>query len=213
MSDFGQPARDEKGVAAAIGVNPFFAKDYLAAVRNYNYEGIEQGILLLQAYNLKSVGVGSANKGFSLRNAATDLRSLANLTGATTLRREGAPIPMKPLRRWDNGRDVVLAGEVVLDGAPAPLADRGKLVVPGGGERAQRDRDRARRPDDRVRCVGLRAQRQRRSLQHRDRTGRPYRLRPKHSDRPQRRALVVASLFLNARRESGRLRFATMPHP
>src|ERR1700744_4717633 len=57
---FGQPARDEKGVAAAIGVNPFFVKDYLAAVRNYNYEGIEQGLLLLHAYNLKSVGVGSA---------------------------------------------------------------------------------------------------------------------------------------------------------
>jgi DNA polymerase-3 subunit delta len=57
---FGQPARDEKGVAAAIGVNPFFAKDYLAAVRNYDYQGIENGLLLLHAYNLKSVGVGSA---------------------------------------------------------------------------------------------------------------------------------------------------------
>jgi DNA polymerase-3 subunit delta len=56
---FGQPARDEKGVAAAIGVNPFFVKDYLAAVRNYNYEGIENGLLLLHVYNLKSVGVGS----------------------------------------------------------------------------------------------------------------------------------------------------------
>ena len=56
---FGQPARDDKGVAAAIGVNPYFVKDYLAAVRNYNYEGIEQGLLLLHAYNLKSVGVGS----------------------------------------------------------------------------------------------------------------------------------------------------------
>lgn len=60
---FGQPARDEKGVAAAIGVNPFFAKDYLAAIRNYNYEGIEQGLLLLHTYNLKSVGVGSAGTG------------------------------------------------------------------------------------------------------------------------------------------------------
>ncbi|HVS98489.1 MAG TPA: DNA polymerase III subunit delta [Puia sp.] len=56
---FGQPARDEKGIAAAIGVNPFFVKDYLAAMRNYNYEGIESGLLLLHAYNLKSVGVGS----------------------------------------------------------------------------------------------------------------------------------------------------------
>jgi DNA polymerase-3 subunit delta len=57
---FGQPARDEKGVASAIGVNPFFVRDYLAAARNYGYEGIENGLLLLHAYNLKSVGVGSA---------------------------------------------------------------------------------------------------------------------------------------------------------
>lgn len=56
---FGQSARDEKGVAAAIGVNPYFAKDYLAALRNYDYAGIEQGLLLLHTYNLKSLGVGS----------------------------------------------------------------------------------------------------------------------------------------------------------
>src|SRR5882757_10078173 len=56
---FGQPGRDEKTVAAAIGVNPYFAKDYLAAIRNYDYQGIENGLLLLHAYNLKSVGVGS----------------------------------------------------------------------------------------------------------------------------------------------------------
>jgi len=56
---FGQPARDEKGVAATIGVNPFFVKDYLAAMRNYSYEGIENGLLLLHSYNLKSIGVGS----------------------------------------------------------------------------------------------------------------------------------------------------------
>ena len=57
-----------------------------------------------------SVGVGTASKGFSLRGAVGDLRKQAGLEGAQTLRREGAPIPMKPLRRWDNGRDVVLAG-------------------------------------------------------------------------------------------------------
>jgi DNA polymerase-3 subunit delta len=57
---FGQQARDEKTIAAAIGVNPYFVKDYLNAVRNYEYEGIESGILLLHAYNLKSIGVGSA---------------------------------------------------------------------------------------------------------------------------------------------------------
>jgi len=57
---FGQPGRDEKTVAAAIGVNPYFVKDYLTAVRNYNYEGIESGLLLLHAYNLRSIGVGSS---------------------------------------------------------------------------------------------------------------------------------------------------------
>jgi DNA polymerase III subunit delta len=56
---FGQPAKDEKNIAAAIGVNPYFVKDYLAAARNYNYEGIENGLLLLHAYNLKSIGVNS----------------------------------------------------------------------------------------------------------------------------------------------------------
>ena len=60
---FGQSSRDEKTVAAAIGVNPYFVKDYLAAVRNYDYQGIENGLLLLHAYNLKSIGVGSAGTG------------------------------------------------------------------------------------------------------------------------------------------------------
>lgn len=57
---FGQSGADEKSIAASIGVNPYFVKDYLAAVRNYNYEGIEGGLLLLHAYNLKSIGIGSA---------------------------------------------------------------------------------------------------------------------------------------------------------
>ncbi len=56
---FGHPGMDEKGIAEAIGVNPFFVKDYLAAARNYNYEGIESALLLLHAYNLKSIGVNS----------------------------------------------------------------------------------------------------------------------------------------------------------
>jgi DNA polymerase-3 subunit delta len=57
---FGQNSNDEKSVASTIGVNPFFVKDYLAAVRNYGYEGIEGGLLLLHAYNLKSIGIGSS---------------------------------------------------------------------------------------------------------------------------------------------------------
>ncbi len=56
---FGQSGTDEKSVAAAIGVNPFFIKDYMITVKNYNYAGIENVLLLLHQYNLKSIGIGS----------------------------------------------------------------------------------------------------------------------------------------------------------
>jgi len=55
-----QSGKDEKSMAAAIGVNAYFLKDYLTAVRNYQYQGIESAILLLHTYNLKSIGVNSA---------------------------------------------------------------------------------------------------------------------------------------------------------
>ncbi|HMR93158.1 MAG TPA: DNA polymerase III subunit delta [Chitinophagaceae bacterium] len=57
---FGAPAGDEKAVAAAIGVSPFFAKDYLQAAKVYSYEGVERILLLLHQYNLKSIGINSA---------------------------------------------------------------------------------------------------------------------------------------------------------
>lgn len=66
-----------------------------------------------------SVGVGSARKGFSLRAAVGTLREVTNLVGCETIRREGAPIPLKPLKRWDNGRDVVLTGDAAGIVAPA----------------------------------------------------------------------------------------------
>jgi len=70
-----------------------------------------------------SVGMGSADKGYSLRSATARLRAIAGLTDAPTLRREGAPIPLKPLPRWDNGRDVVLAGDAA--GVVAPSSGEG----------------------------------------------------------------------------------------
>jgi len=70
-----------------------------------------------------SVGVGSASKGFSLRGAVGELRRAARLDAAETIRREGAPIPLRPLRRWDNGRDVVLAGDAA--GVVAPASGEG----------------------------------------------------------------------------------------
>lgn len=78
-----------------------------------------------------SVGTGSAEKGFSLRDGVAALRGAAGLRGAETLRREGAPIPMKPLPRWDNGRDVVLAGDAA--GVVAPASGEGIYYAMFGG--------------------------------------------------------------------------------
>jgi geranylgeranyl diphosphate/geranylgeranyl-bacteriochlorophyllide a reductase len=81
-----------------------------------------------------SVGTGSADKGFSLRGAVGGLRSAAGLAGTETLRREGAPLPMKPLKRWDNGRDVVLAGDAA--GVVAPASGEGIYYAMAGGRLA-----------------------------------------------------------------------------
>jgi DNA polymerase-3 subunit delta len=53
----GLSSREEKTVSAAIGVNPFFIKDYLQAVKVYSFPQVEKAILLLHQYNLRSVGV------------------------------------------------------------------------------------------------------------------------------------------------------------
>jgi DNA polymerase-3 subunit delta len=58
---FGIGSSDEKSIAAAIGVNPYFMKDYMQAAKAYSYPGVEKTLLLLHQYNLKSIGVGSAN--------------------------------------------------------------------------------------------------------------------------------------------------------
>ncbi len=81
-----------------------------------------------------SVGTGSADKGFSLRGAVSGLRRAAGLEGAEVLRREGAPLPMKPLPRWDNGRDVVLAGDAA--GVVAPASGEGIYYAMVGGQLA-----------------------------------------------------------------------------
>ncbi len=81
-----------------------------------------------------SVGTGSARKGFGLRPAIGALRRRAGLDGARTVRREGAPIPLRPMRRWDNGRDVVLAGDAA--GVVAPASGEGIYYAMLGGRLA-----------------------------------------------------------------------------
>ena len=81
-----------------------------------------------------SIGTGSADKGFSLRGAVGQLRQVAGLGDVEVLRREGAPLPMKPLKRWDNGRDVVLAGDAA--GVVAPASGEGIYYAMVGGQLA-----------------------------------------------------------------------------
>ncbi|NWG24389.1 MAG: geranylgeranyl diphosphate reductase [Pseudorhodoplanes sp.] len=81
-----------------------------------------------------SVGTGSACKGFSLREAVGALRRVAGLDRTETIRREGAPIPLHPLPRWDNGRDVVLAGDAA--GVVAPASGEGIYYAMAGGRLA-----------------------------------------------------------------------------
>lgn len=81
-----------------------------------------------------SVGTGSAHKGFSMRGSVSSLRASTGLAACETLRREGAPIPMKPLKRWDNGRDLVLAGDAA--GVVAPASGEGIYYAMLGGDLA-----------------------------------------------------------------------------
>lgn len=81
-----------------------------------------------------SVGTGSAHKGFALREAVGALRGEAGLADVETIRREGAPIPLRPMAKWDNGRDVVLAGDAA--GVVAPASGEGIYYAMLGGRLA-----------------------------------------------------------------------------
>jgi len=70
-----------------------------------------------------SIGVGSAQKGFSLRKAVAELRATTTAAGMKTLRCEGAPIPLKLRRRWDNGKNLLLIGDAA--GVVAPASGEG----------------------------------------------------------------------------------------
>ncbi len=78
-----------------------------------------------------SVGMGTETRDFSLKQATADLRAASGLSDVETIRREGAPIPLKPLDRWDNGRDVVLAGDAA--GVVAPASGEGIYYAMLGG--------------------------------------------------------------------------------
>jgi len=78
-----------------------------------------------------SVGTGSFEQGFGLKQAVDDLRRETGLDQTRTVRKEGAPIPLRPLSRWDDGRNVVLAGDAA--GVVAPASGEGIFYAMTGG--------------------------------------------------------------------------------
>ena len=53
--------KSENGVAASLGVHPFFAKDYIAAARRYGPPKIYEIIGILREYDMKSKGYGNVS--------------------------------------------------------------------------------------------------------------------------------------------------------
>ena len=66
-----------------------------------------------------------------MRGAVKELRSHTGLSSCETIRMEGAPIPLRPRKRWDNGRDVILAGDAA--GVVAPASGEGIYYAMCGG--------------------------------------------------------------------------------
>ncbi|MEL6690043.1 MAG: geranylgeranyl diphosphate reductase [Pseudomonadota bacterium] len=78
-----------------------------------------------------SVGMGTEDMDVDLKQKTADLRAASGLTGCETIRKEGAPIPLKPLDKWDNGKDVVLSGDAA--GVVAPSSGEGIYYAMMGG--------------------------------------------------------------------------------
>ncbi|WP_371156090.1 geranylgeranyl diphosphate reductase [Jannaschia sp. 2305UL9-9] len=78
-----------------------------------------------------SVGMGTGRDGVDLKAATTALRMASGLSDCRTIRKEGAPIPLRPLDKWDNGRDLVLAGDAA--GVVAPSSGEGIFYAMVGG--------------------------------------------------------------------------------
>ena len=83
---------------------------------------------------LPPASAADRRKGFSLRQSVTALRQAAGLGSIETIRGRGAPIPLRPLRRWDNGRDVIVAGDAA--GVVAPASGEGIYYAMEGGRLA-----------------------------------------------------------------------------
>ncbi|MCU0618382.1 MAG: geranylgeranyl diphosphate reductase [Gemmatimonadaceae bacterium] len=70
-----------------------------------------------------SVGTGTFRQGFDMRAAIAELRRESGLDACATIRCEGAPIPLRPLDWWENGRDISVTGDAA--GVVAPASGEG----------------------------------------------------------------------------------------
>lgn len=132
-----QPHEYSQGPSSIVASNPSRPLDYDPARCDVYYRGTLSPDFYGWVFphgKCLSVGTGSMDKGFSLRNAVGELRKASGLDSLETLRREGAPIPLKPLPRWDNGRNVVLAGDA--SGVVAPASGEGIYYAMLGGRLA-----------------------------------------------------------------------------
>jgi DNA polymerase-3 subunit delta len=48
-------------LSAVLGVKGFFVKQYIQAMQRYSFSDIEKVLVLLQHYNLMSIGIGRVN--------------------------------------------------------------------------------------------------------------------------------------------------------
>lgn len=51
------PSKDDKSIAAVLGVNNYFVKDYITTSTKFSYPEVEKIILLLYEYNLRNLGI------------------------------------------------------------------------------------------------------------------------------------------------------------
>ena len=73
--------------------------------------------------DVTSIGTGTFEQGFDMRAAVARLRAETGLADCATIRKEGAPIPLRPLKWWENGKDVSVCGDAA--GVVAPASGEG----------------------------------------------------------------------------------------
>ena len=66
---------DNTIIAQTLEVNPYFVKDYMSAAKQYGQQSIEKILLLLQHYNLKSIGINNSytNEGELMKELVTKM--------------------------------------------------------------------------------------------------------------------------------------------